>query len=807
MNQRIAYWIAELQERLLGRPLAPPGQGEESSVFPTLAWPEWVPAVLLIAVAVWTWWNYRRERGPAGRVFRSLLVGLRLAAVVVLLFMLQGWMLQRHRTDLPELVLLLDVSGSMDTHDAIADVALRSEIATRLAATKFEEGTRLDLARLLLLENDQSVLRRLQEKYRLKVYAIGDHATQLNPEDKDFAAAIRGLAADASSSKLGKCLRDVLEGQRGRPTSAVILLSDGINTEGRTLSDAAEYARRKTIPLYAVGIGNDHAPRDLRLADLLFEGEAFVNDMVHFDFKLAATAAAGQQAKVVLRRVGQTEKLAEETVKIEKDGEATPVRLIHRPTKEGEWEYEIAIEAKSPDANPENDRLSALVRVHNATIRVLLVQSGPSYEFRFLKTMLERELNPNDEGEPGKRGFQVVLQDADVQFAETDKSALRLFPVTREELFAYDVILFGDANPSFFSQTMLQNVADFVKERGGGVVFIAGPKFNPVAYRDTPLAGILPIDPATARYPDPDADLTQEVRPRPTPLGLSTGTLQLSDSRIDNIQLWSQKLPGMYWWVETPHLRPGARVLLEHPTKTGSQGLPLPLLSLQFIGSGKVMFQAFDGSYRWRFRVGDEFFARYWIQTIRYLSRAKVLGQDRSAELTSDREEYQRGEPVMLRLKFLDDRKAPAEDDGVSLMLERPGSPRRTITARRTSDSRGIFEATLTNLAEGRYRAWLAAPSLEGQPPAKEFRVVAPPGEQARLEMDAAELKAAAKISGGKFYTFVTASQLIDDLPPGRQVRIESLPPQPLWNSPLLAGLFVLLLVAEWLARKKAGML
>ena len=73
--------------------------------------------------------------------------------------------------------------------------------------------------------------------------------------------------------------------------------------------------------------------------------------------------------------------------------------------------------------------------------------------------------------------------------------------------------------------------------------------------------------------------------------------------------------------------------------------------------------------------------------------------------------------------------------------------------------------------------------------------------------MDAAELKSAAKLSAGKFYTFATANTLLDELPPGRQVRIESLPPQPLWNSPLLAGVFVLLLVVEWLARKKAGML
>ena len=30
----------------------------------------------------------------------------------------------------------------------------------------------------------------------------------------------------------------------------------------------------------------------------------------------------------------------------------------------------------------------------------------------------------------------------------------------------------------------------------------------------------------------------------------------------------------------------------------------------------------------WRWRVGDVFFARYWVQAIRYLSRSKLLGKD-----------------------------------------------------------------------------------------------------------------------------------------------------------------------------------
>jgi hypothetical protein len=38
-------------------------------------------------------------------------------------------------------------------------------------------------------------------------------------------------------------------------------------------------------------------------------------------------------------------------------------------------------------------------------------------------------------------------------------------------------------------------------------------------------------------------------------------------------------------------------------------------------------------------------------------------------------------------------------------------------------------------------------------------------------------------------------------------VRIESMPPEPVWNSNYLACLLVGLIVGEWLLRKRAGML
>jgi hypothetical protein len=110
-------------------------------------------------------------------------------------------------------------------------------------------------------------------------------------------------------------------------------------------------------------------------------------------------------------------------------------------------------------------------------------------------------------------------------------------------------------------------------------------------------------------------------------------------------------------------------------------------------------------------------------------------------------------------------------------------------------------------LPEGRYRASLVTPAIQNAPAIARFTVVTPPEELARTQMDSAALREAAKISLGKYYTAATSSRLLFDLPPGREVRIESMPPSPLWNTPIVAGLFVALIAVEWLVRKRVGLL
>ncbi len=253
--------------------------------------------------------------------------------------------------------------------------------------------------------------------------------------------------------------------------------------------------------------------------------------------------------------------------------------------------------------------------------------------------------------------------------------------------------------------------------------------------------------------------------------------MQLGDSLAETLKIW-QNLPPMYWLLETPNLKPAARVLAEHPARSMSDGRKLPVFTMQYFGAGKVLCHATDDTWRWRWRVGDVYFARYWVQAIRYLSRSKLLGKDRSAELAAERREYRRGEVVRLRARFVDERMAPAEDDGVTVVLEREGLKSQRIKLERNAANRGIFEGAVPGLLDGKYHAWIATPTLEGQAPAVDFLVTAPPGELERVQMDAAEMSQAAEETRGKFYRWNEAGALLAICRRGAACRSRRCPPR-----------------------------
>ncbi len=799
----MSEWMRNLWSGIFGTPSPRAGEGLEESLVHSWPWPPWLTLLLLIVAGVFFVGLYLREPGQVPRSTRLSLAAIRLSLFALVVMMMYGWMRDRFRTDLPDLVIVVDDSQSMEFADQYEDGRLNARLLERLQGAQLEGASRINLVKSLLLSPGAGWLEQLRDKYNVKCYLLGSTARVQSGASGSLEEKLRVAQADQPTSRLGDGLQNILEAQRGRPTAALVLLSDGVTTEGKSISEVAHYARRKGIPLFLLGVGDQRPPRDLRLSDLLVDEVVFLGDLVNFDFKLAGIGFPKEQVVVRLKLAGSDQLLAQQQFELTGDGAPQNVRLSYRPGEVGDFQCVVEVQPLENESNLSNNELSQTVQVRDETIRVLYVQEYPSLEFRYLKTLLERGLKLGGKGKAVQ--LTTVLQEADQGYVELDETAQRVFPVGRDELFAYDVVIFGDVNPSYMSRPVLENLAAFVTQRGGGVVFLAGPRHTPLAYRDSPLEDLFPMDLNTTQLPDESRLTEDSYSVGLSRLGLVSPQLQLADTPAENLAAWKE-LPPLRWLLRMPDMRLAARVLVE--TQGGEQDGPLPVVSMQLAGAGRVVFHATDESYLWsRLHGSDQYYERYWLQTIRYLSRAKLLGANKTVELIPDQSQYYRGETVPLQVRFFDDRMAPVADDGVVVLLEQQQGRRQRIKLLRDTTRRGLFESAVNNLAEGSYRAWIVVPTVDGQPPTWQFAVVPPPGEHARLVMDAADLQQAAKTSAGNFYTLHSAHSLLDDLPPGRQVRIESLPPSPIWNSPLLAALFLLLLVAEWLWRKRLGWL
>lgn len=797
-------------------------------------------AILAVALIVLI---YSREGPTAGLGSRLLFGGLRLFVVLLtLLVLLPQLRLVFERQGWPDLVLLIDDSQSMSVTDRYRDLNVR-EAAERLAkAAAISEPRRLELAKALLIPPEQTEevvhpdwLEQLltRRKFKIHVYHCSTRAARIADvvasEDRPNAIhAIQELKAEGKTSQLGDAVREVIGHFRGSALVAVIMLTDGVTTDGDDLTTAARYASQMGVPLFFVGIGDSHEVRDLILHDLQVEDTVYVNDRLVFEVRLTAQGYSALTVPVTLYEKTKDDNLkmlAREMVAADPNGKPVKVRLMHQPTEAGEVDYVIDVPVQPDEAAPaDNNRVERTIVVRDAKIiKVLYVEGYPRYQYRYIKALLEREAN-----EPRNKSIElnVVLLDADPEYATQDRSARADIP-PKIELNQYDVVLWGDIDPRHpkVLDKNLQNLADFVRERGGGLLMLAGPRHNPQSYRDTPLKDVLPISLVAEDGDSRSRDFNDPFRPQLTPVGRLHPIFRFSPDEAENVTIWEQ-LPELYWYAEGYRTQPAAEVLAVHPTQL-VQGPRKPgsgisderhaLMVQQFVGAGRCMFLGLDETWRWRFREHELRFNQFWYQTVRYLSRSR-LGR---VELRLDRQTpYRRGEPIRVTVRFPDDQPPPDTATVVKVVAERkplrkPGDAAgpaetevQTLQLSKVEGSRATFEALLPRTPEGEYRFWLSTPPVTGSKPRAECRVLDPPGEMDRLRMNQPGMEQAAERTQGHFYNLADAERLIDELPAGARVSLNApRPPWLLWNHVAMFGLVIGLLTAEWVLRKRKHLL
>jgi len=793
----------------------------------------WLVGALAVAAAAFLGFIYFGEGRTASAGYRLLLGGLRifllLLILVVLLPQLQLWF---ERQGWPDIAILIDDSQSMSVTDQYRDPKVQEAADKLCALAELPEPQRLALAKALLTHKDSDWLGELlsRRKVKVHVYHCSTRAARLadvtQPDQRNSAAqAIMNLRADGETSQLGTAVREVLTQFRGSSLSAVVMLTDGVSTEGEDLVQASRHAAQAGVPLYFVGLGDSHEVRDLILHDLQVEDTVFVNDRLVFEARLTAQGYTSlPPVPVVLyekMKDGQLKELARERVAIDPTGKPVKFRITHRPTEPGERVYVLEATVQPDEVQPaDNNRLERTVFVREAKpSRVFYVEGYPRPEFRFVKTLLERESN-----QPGNKSIdlKVLLLDAQEDWHLQDKSARPDFP-TKDELNQFDVVILGDVDLKHpkIGDKNVRLLVDFVRERGGGLLAIAGKRDNPRSFKDSPLADLLPIQVVgTAAADDPDLGPADGYRPVLTSLGRVHPIFRFSPDEAENASIWNH-LAEMYWFADGYKLQPLAEVLAVHPkkkalepsrTNAGSDERH-PLVVQQFVGAGRCLFLGFDETWAWSFREDQLRFNQFWIQTVHYLARNR-LGR---VDLRLDRQTpYRRGEPIRVTVHFPDDQPPPAAGSDVKVLVERkplraPGPAEtevQTLQLAKVEGSRATYEGLLTRTPDGEYRFWLSSPTPTGPRPRAEGRVLPPPGEMERLRMNQADLERAAEETHGKFYTLADAGKLLDDLPTSSRVVMSTPgPPWLIWNHIAMFGLVVGLLGTEWILRKRKHLL
>jgi len=224
-------------------------------------------------------------------------------------------------------------------------------------------------------------------------------------------------------------------------------------------------------------------------------------------------------------------------------------------------------------------------------------------------------------------------------------------------------------------------------------------------------------------------------------------------------------------------------------------------------GAGRVLYSAFDESWRWRFNVGDLHHQRYWNQISKWIMEPPFAVQDQFIALDSGPTTYEVEETAQIRVRVLNFQLSQRKDLKPEAVILREGRVFGTVPLENDPESL-TFRGETAPLEPGDYEVKVRIPGVpEGAiTVGTAFTVSSNPfGELGRLNCDELLLRQIAKESGGHYYGEQDMKRLIDVLGPESDRR-EIIREIQLWQSYWWFVPIMLLLTAEWILRRVKGL-
>lgn len=483
--------------------------------------------------------------------------------------------------------ILIDSSPSMETSDVVTTSGPRS----RLAAIR--EALAADDDRLL--------------------QAVGKgRSLQTNTIDSPLGAAIEQLATAAT------------------PPATIIVASDGAIAGGDSWRDVARLLAQRRIPLVAVPVGDSRltgeqlVPWGFRFTAIDVPTVCRPDDRIMASVR--AAAATPHDRPLPLRAEGG-------------EGELTAIDNGDREP----FDYRFAGHCRDlvhvdslPDKSIMQTRSIRLAdsQRHTATypvvitrepVRVLLVDSRPRFEFRFL----ERLLAANDRFEV----TSCLLTEDGLD----DRRPTAALPTSTDEWLAYDVVVLGDisiAAATGGTATSWEALRDAAERDGIGIAWTPGRHW---ARDDAGLRSWLPATPG-------DGALAAAVPRRlaVSAAGRTLGAFRWLNDRPSDAPPFA---PEIFAALEGISLAPTARVVA---FASGPDRSPiLPAVIADRLGAATIVGHLAE-TWRWRDGDGGDAHAWYWSHLLTQLAEPRRLARLTAAVLAVRPCDPVAGEPLWI---------------------------------------------------------------------------------------------------------------------------------------------------------------
>lgn len=791
------------------------------------AWPQGGLALLLLLGLVLACagiaWVYRRDGNltPGQRV--TLAVLRCTAILIILVVVLEPNLVAVKKEERPgHSILLVDVSQSMTQIDAFRRPGVQplAEAWRELGVDDPAARSRMELAVALLGHHDQQLLATLAERNDVQVYGIGPGAVPIplvesraadngSGEKAPPRLDLSALVADGRYSNLGGAVRTALERSREAAIAGLVVLTDGRRNVGPQGAEVARLLGQRKVPhTLVLGVGDPSETQSAALTRIEAPEKVFQNDPFRVSAHISTQGYDPTGVTVRLMRVAEHgavgEELSSEFVQVGGDTPDVLVEFAELTCDDaGIYTYRVELQPPSGEAARLQQHVAyAQVEVLGEQTRVLLISGGPSHEYRILRNALTRDKTVE---------LRCWLESADEGFPQDGNVSIEELPADRQTMDEIDVLILIDPDSSKLTREFSELAAQHVVENGAGLWWVCGEKFTLEAIRDTastkPLSDLLPVVPDLVRADRRIIGFGHAFdRPWPyelTPDGRDNKSLRLLDQRDANALLWP-RLPGYHFAFPVLRSKPLATTLvkLTDPQLARSQEA-MPLIAMQLVGAGRVLFTGTDETYRWR-SAFEETYNKYWVKGIRFLFEGRLNAGSGRLRIHVSEDKLELGESLTVQVEARDDDYQLLTRDYMELQLAAKDAATEVIRLNRVEGVPGTYEATLRPPSTGFYT--LTPNTSAGREVETSFQVV-PAAIEHGGPVDLAELRAMAGSEGGELLrTPQDLLAAVDRIPSMRAVDTYRTP-HAIWDTWVTVLLLVGVLACEWYLRKKANLL